>query len=511
MDKFVLYKEKMKGWRNFMKKLIVFFLAVMLSAFAMPFTACQNDSEIKAEEPTSNPEEPGMNESNEPSLPILKEETDDGQPAPPPTPESTARNYADKFIADDMAAVYHMGSEAMLSFTDEQTFADLRRYIENAGEFVEHIKTDTERINEAGLDGNRYRITMQHTFAQVTYSMFVESATPDKVSSFAILDVDYTASTVDFPYTVETITIGEGTSWALEGRLTLPLEASADNPVPAVVIVQGSGPSDMNGTYFGERIYFDVADYLAANGIAAIRYDKRTLTHGARMNAKSLTVWEETIEDAILAANLLRADPRIGDVYIFGHSLGGALAPRIHAMGGNFDGLIIAAGTPRGIFDLIIDQFAAQIELEGHIPEVAAAQKPLEEFIELVNALPNMTADEAKNTQVHPLFGGVSAYYFKDFAEHPFEDYIEDISVPIFVAQGRNDYQVPADVDYVMLQKMLDGRDNVTFKLYDGLDHSFMASNATNFIEHRNQILGRAGERVDRQVLADIAAWIKAN
>ena len=239
-------------------KFIIFILVAMMSAFTL--TACQNDVELEVEKPAI-----------------------------------TARNYVDRFTAGDMVAVYQMGSEAMLSVTSEQTFADLRRDIENTGEFIEYLKTDTEQINEGGFEGNRYQITMQHKFAQVVYSMFVESATPEKVSGFAILDVDYTATTIDFPYISETITIGAGTSWALDGRLTLPLEASADNPVPAVVIVQGSGPSDMNGTHFGERIYFDIADFLSANGIAVIRYNKRTLTHGTRMSGGSITVFEETI------------------------------------------------------------------------------------------------------------------------------------------------------------------------------------------------------------------------
>ena len=494
-----------------MKKPII--MLAMLFALALvaavTLAACQNDADIETKEAAGDPGEPGTGELIEPNAPG-GQEPGNGNPAPPPSPDVTARDYVDRFTAGDMAAVYQMGSEAMLAATSEQAFAGWRRDIEGAGEFVGHLVTDAERINEGGFDGNRYQITMQHTFARVVYNIFVESATPGEVSGFGIVDVDYTASAVDLPYMVETVAIGAGTPWELDGRLTLPFEAGAGNPVPGVVIVQGSGPIDMNGTDFGERIYFDIADYLSANGIAVIRYDKRTLTHGARMG-KSDTVWEETIEDAISAANILKADPRIGRVYLLGHSLGGALAPRIHAMGGDFDGLIVAAATPRSLHDVTIGQYAAQIELEGHIPEVATLREMLDECIAFAAAIPNMSAEEAKRTQVPALLGGVSAYYYKDFAEHPFEGYIKDMEVPIFVIQGRNDYQVLADVDYALLQKLFEGCDNVAFRLYDGLDHRFMASDATNFIEHRNRILARAGARVDRQVTGDIAAWIKAN
>ena len=64
----------------------------------------------------------------------------------------------------------------------------------------------------------------------------------------------------------------------------------------------------------------------------------------------SFTVREEVIEDALLAVELLRADPRIDadKIYIIGHSMGGMLAPRIHADGGDFAGLIIMASCLQG-------------------------------------------------------------------------------------------------------------------------------------------------------------------
>ena len=56
----------------------------------------------------------------------------------------------------------------------------------------------------------------------------------------------------------------------------------------------------------------DLAEGLSARGIAVIRYDKRTFVYGKQMRTdKEITVREETIEDAVLAADFLRRDPRI--------------------------------------------------------------------------------------------------------------------------------------------------------------------------------------------------------
>jgi len=82
------------------------------------------------------------------------------------------------------------------------------------------------------------------------------------------------------------------------------------------------------------------------------------------------------------------------------------------------------------------------------------------------------------------------------------------VDVPIIVMQGRNDFQVLADIDFALLQELMAGRDDVTFKIYDGLDHHFMTSTATNFVEHRDQMIWRVGARVDEQVLRDIVDWV---
>ena len=89
----------------------------------------------------------------------------------------------------------------------------------------------------------------------------------------------------------------------------------------------------------------DLADGLATHGIASIRYDKRSFAHGRKLmrdKGRLLTVKEETIEDAILATELLRKDNRIDParIFIVGHSMGGMLAPRIDAEGGNYRGLV---------------------------------------------------------------------------------------------------------------------------------------------------------------------------
>ena len=311
-------------------------------------------------------------------------------------------------------------------------------------------------------------------------------------------------------FTDYSIIIGEGTDFPLRGMLSMPDDAIS--PVPGVVIVAGSGQHNMDGNVAGNTPYRDIADHLASHGIAVIRHDKRTFTHRTMMDG-SLTVWDEAIEDAILAAEFLRADPRIyGDrIYIIGHSLGGMLAPRIHAEGGNFAGLILMAATPRCLTEVTFEQLHSYVSLavETGVHEEADLTDFLTELYaveKLVATIVDMSDEEAKELHV-PMFGA-SAYYLKDLKLHPFEDFIPHISdLPTLVLQGGRDFQVLADVDFVLLQELFAERDDVMFILYENLNHLFVPTTATNFLEHAEGIIMNPG-RVYTQALRDIVDWI---
>ena len=308
----------------------------------------------------------------------------------------------------------------------------------------------------------------------------------------------------------EKIIVGKGTEWELPGILTLPKDV--DGKVPAVVLVHGSGPKDMDEKIYDNKPFLEIAEYLTSHGIAVIRYDKRTLTHGAKMVQQlggSLTMYEETIEDALLATEILKSDSRIDEnrVYILGHSLGGSLAPRIHASGGNYAGLILLAGTPRSLLEVIGDQqiMYAKETMEGE--ELEAILSTADASIEQqISAIINMSDDDAKAVIDA---SGTSLYYFKDNLINSAESYIKDITVPFLVMQAGNDFQVYADKDFEIYKELLADRSNVIFKLYDGLNHFFMPSTVTRSIDIQDEYKIKAN--IDKQVLQDIADWINTN
>ena len=79
----------------------------------------------------------------------------------------------------------------------------------------------------------------------------------------------------------EKVIIGEGTAFPLNGKLTFPDGVSG--PVPAVVMVHGSGSSNMDEQVMKLTPFRDLAEGLAKQGIASIRYDKRSFVHARKM------------------------------------------------------------------------------------------------------------------------------------------------------------------------------------------------------------------------------------
>ena len=305
----------------------------------------------------------------------------------------------------------------------------------------------------------------------------------------------------------ENIVVGKDTKYPLKGILTLP--DNITEPVPAVVLVHGSGSSNMDEKVGKITPFKDLAEGLAKQGIACVRYNKRSFSYGLKtvMDKKNIiTVKEETIDDAIMAANLLKNDSRIdtSKVFILGHSMGGMLAPRIDAEGGNFRGLILMAGSPLPMEKIMLIQLEEQMaEMKGLTKKIISKQ--LDKFTALFEGLYELTDEAAKATKIG---NGVTLYYFKVMGQPSVEDYLNKTDKPMLIMQGEKDFQVRADRDYAAYQKILVGRSNVTFKLYPGLSHAFVPATYEDISMAKKEY--SIEKHIGDDVISDIANWIKS-
>ena len=275
----------------------------------------------------------------------------------------------------------------------------------------------------------------------------------------------------------EAVVVGSG-EWALPGTLSMP----PGDGLPAIALVHGSGPGDRDETIGANKPFRDLAWGLANRGVAVLRYEKRTLQHAGKIAAnRNFTVQEETIDDAVLAATLLREHARIDRrrVFVLGHSLGGTLAPRIAAQDRDVAGLVIMAGATRPFDDTVKEQLAYLSSLS---PGGSAANQETA-FRQLKSSAPQ-------------------AYWTDLDAYHPAQ-VAATLTIPMLILQGERDYQVTLQ-DLDGWRKALTGRAGVVIKTYPTLNHLFLAGVGKSVPSE----YARPGTIPDF-VLDDIASWIK--
>ena len=293
-----------------------------------------------------------------------------------------------------------------------------------------------------------------------------------------------------------------GDEFPLEGYLSY--SEDFEGPLPAVILVHGSGANDRNSAVGGTRIFEDIAHALAAEGIATLRYDKRTFSYSREIvmsdKFSSFTVQEETIDDVLLAKAFLLEHPMIDStrIFILGHSMGGMLAPEIHSQS-SFAGIIMLAGTPRSMIDVLVSQSEdVLLTVENEFEK-----KQILQGMELIESIKYMTEEESKNLNLSSIYG----YYLLDFERYDTLTILENLEVPILIMQGTDDFQVKVERDYHLYVDALSNKENINFKLYEGLNHLFMVSGG----EHQYTVQEYDAENyVDETVLEDIIEFIKA-
>ena len=304
----------------------------------------------------------------------------------------------------------------------------------------------------------------------------------------------------------EKVILGKGTEYPLNGLLTIP--DGTTGPVPAVVMVHGSGASNMDEKVMKLTPFRDLADGLAAYGIASLRYDKRTFVHGRKMmkaGAANMTVKEETIDDAVLALEMLRNDRRIdsNNIFILGHSMGAMLAPRIDAEGGNAKGLIMMAGTPHRLEDIVLRQLEQSRKGNPVLGFVTGLEGKY--FAKKFSGLYDMSDGEAKKKK---FAGNITLYSFKEMGQKTASDYLLESSKPVLIMQGGRDFQVLADDDFKAFREQLADRGNITYKLYPELNHCFVPAIYDDILKASKEY--SVERHICEDVISDIAEFIHA-
>ncbi len=300
------------------------------------------------------------------------------------------------------------------------------------------------------------------------------------------------------------LTVDAGEGYPLDGLLTLP-EGEA---LAGVVLVHGSGPSDMDESIGANAPLRDLARGLATRGIASLRYDKRTFSWGAQMAQEEdfyrLTVDEETVNDAAQALLLMRERPELESkpIYLLGHSLGAMLASYIGAQAEAPDGYILLAGSPRKLWEISAEQnlaIAREFESSGDQDSADMARDIVSAEIDKAIRMDELSDGDT-------VFGMPVLYLL----------HMEDIDAaalhlqdekPVLVLQGGRDRQVTM-ADFELWQEKLADHPTAAFISYPELNHLFGQYSGESIPFSRLPAEYAERTPVDEQVIRDIAGFM---
>jgi hypothetical protein len=303
------------------------------------------------------------------------------------------------------------------------------------------------------------------------------------------------AVAADANFSERDFSVGDGER-ALPGTLAMP---KGNGPFPAVVLVHGSGPQDRDETIGPNKPFLDIARTLAAQGIAVLRYDKRTKARPQDFAGGNFGVDDETTNDAVIAVDALRKTDDIDPkrIFVLGHSQGGMLAPRIAAVSGHVAGLILMAAPSRPLLDILIEQNRRLAALnDGKIDD--AERAAINAIIEQVR----ITRDP-KTAATSPTVMGQPAGYWRSIEAVDAVSEAQQVRLPMLLLQGARDIQV-VDADWQNWRDAFADDADATFKLYPKLNHLGIAGEGEGSLAEYQQ-----PGHVDAHLLTDVAAWVK--
>ncbi|OWP51400.1 alpha/beta hydrolase [Pseudomonas nitroreducens] len=257
------------------------------------------------------------------------------------------------------------------------------------------------------------------------------------------------------PYDLDT---GHG---VLRGTLLLPQAPASQpqNPPPVALLIAGSGPTDRDGNNpeGGQNAYLrKLAEALAENGIASVRYDKRGVARSlpAAPREEELSV-EAYVSDVVAWSDKLAHDPRFGRQILIGHSEGALIAslaaPKTHA-----EALVSLAGSARPIGVVLREQ------LQGRLPPPLLAQAD-----QLIDELQAGRLQPRVPEPLKVLFRpSVQPYLISLFRQDPTRAFAM-LKLPTLILQGTNDIQVGIE-DAQALKRAKPDSD---FHLISGMNH----------------------------------------
>lgn len=305
-----------------------------------------------------------------------------------------------------------------------------------------------------------------------------------------------------FPYTTEEVTFSNG-KYKFNGTLTLP--KNSDKNTKVVLMVTGSGQQNRDEEVFGHKPFAVIADALAREGIASLRYDDRG--YGDSTIVFSNFTTDDFKQDAEAGVKYLRK--RFKKVGVLGHSEGGTIALML-AGEGKTDFVVSMAGMAISGKETLIMQNRIGLAPLGMTTETVDGYcKALSGAFDTLGAGKSVEEVDRKDVplMLRQLFEMAMKQADTPFMRHIFSlDIRQDlpkVKCPVLAMNGKKDMQVDCEKNISALQE---GLRNCKPKIvaFDGLNHLFQHCPTGNLVEYQ-----QIEETISVEVLKTIVDFIQ--
>lgn len=332
-----------------------------------------------------------------------------------------------------------------------------------------------------------------------------------------------------FPYEIREAAWdnAEAKNVRLAGTLVVPKSL---RPVPAAVLITGSGPQDRDESIANHKPFWVMADHLARQGIAVLRYDDRGV--GKSTGDFSQAVTDDFVSDARSAWLWLSQQPGIDArrIGLIGHSEGAAFATAVAATNELVAYVVMLAGAAWDGKRTVVEQSLEMARRQGESEEKL---KALETF---TIALCDLMLRDDGTTSIKPAISKIVSDYiqairipeeqrgsvtdalekqltqlnspwYRDFLKRDPTEPLKAMRQPMLALWGSEDVQVLAEGNRQSLQAALESSASSAVRklvVIPGLNHLFQPCTTGLLVEY-----GTIETTLAPEVLEQVAGFIK--
>lgn len=305
-----------------------------------------------------------------------------------------------------------------------------------------------------------------------------------------------------FPYAQEEVSFTNGDA-ILKGTLTLPENYTKDTPV--LLMITGSGLQNRDEELFGHKPFAVIADALARNGIATLRYDDRGFGE-SKGDIENYTI-EDLKNDALSGINLLRK--RFNNVGVLGHSEGGTIALMLGA-DIKVDFIVSLAGMIVSGRETLIEQNRYLWERSGF------AEQTVDNYIKLLslvfdndasfnNQLEKSNLPEPMKQNLRGVSQQLKSPYMRHFLTVDVRPLLPNVECPVMALNGTRDTQVFYGPNLDALKNGLKENEKNKIEMSIKINHLFQ--NSLHGMPSEYYVLQ---ETISPEILTQIVDWIQS-